>query len=264
MLLIGGQGALNQHQMGSLQDLPHVDIMKPITKFASSVVTTERVADMCSMAFREALAGAPGPAFLEIGRDILDANVPLENAVLPAGGPLPRVDEEHRRPGRRRPPGRHPHQGGAARACCSAARCGPRAARRPRTSSSRALNIPVVHERCGPRHAAARQPAPPPPHPPLRVQQRRRDPDRRHAVRLPHGLRQAPAPGGHGRPDRHGLPHRRQEPRRRPRARGRPRRDPGRGRPRPPAARAPPRPRGVAPERCATRRSGSRRSASRG
>ena len=86
MLLIGGQGALNQHRMGSLQDLPHVDIMKPITKFSSSVLTTERVADMCAMAFREATAGAPGPSFLEIGRDILDAHVPLENAVLPQPG----------------------------------------------------------------------------------------------------------------------------------------------------------------------------------
>jgi acetolactate synthase-1/2/3 large subunit len=86
MLLIGGQGALNQHRMGSLQDLPHVEIMKPITKFSSSVLTTERVADMCSMAFREATAGAPGPSFLEIGRDILDAHVPLENAILPQPG----------------------------------------------------------------------------------------------------------------------------------------------------------------------------------
>jgi thiamine pyrophosphate-dependent acetolactate synthase large subunit-like protein len=86
MLLIGGQGALNQHRMGSLQDLPHVDMMRPITKFASNVVTTERVADMVSMAFREALAGAPGPAFLEIGRDILDAHVPLERAVIPQAG----------------------------------------------------------------------------------------------------------------------------------------------------------------------------------
>jgi acetolactate synthase-1/2/3 large subunit len=86
MLLIGGQGALNQHRMGSLQDLPHVDMMRPITKFASSVVTTERVADMCSMAFREAMAGAPGPAYLEIGRDILDARVPLEDAVIPQPG----------------------------------------------------------------------------------------------------------------------------------------------------------------------------------
>jgi acetolactate synthase-1/2/3 large subunit len=86
MLLIGGQGALDQHRMGSLQDLPHVEMMRPITKFASSVVTTERVADMVSMAFREALAGAPGPSYLEIGRDILDGHVPLERAVIPQSG----------------------------------------------------------------------------------------------------------------------------------------------------------------------------------
>ena len=137
MLLIGGQGALNQHRMGSLQDLPHVDIMKPITKFASSVVTTERVADMCSMAFREALAGAPGPSFLEIGRDILDAKVP---------------DRERRHPGRPATTAPRPRASAtrttstasptsssrpSGRACCSAARCGPRAAPRPRIEFAR-------------------------------------------------------------------------------------------------------------------------------
>ena len=86
MLLIGGQGALNQHRMGSLQDLPHVEIMRPITKFASSVVTTERVADMVAMAFRECHNGAFGPSYLEIGRDILDAKVPLDKAVIPEPG----------------------------------------------------------------------------------------------------------------------------------------------------------------------------------
>ena len=86
MLLIGGQGALNQHRMGSLQDLPHVSIMEPITKFSSSVVTTERVADMVAMAFREAMGGAPGPAYLEIGRDILDAEVDISEAVVPEPG----------------------------------------------------------------------------------------------------------------------------------------------------------------------------------
>ncbi len=86
MLLIGGQGALNQHKMGSLQDLPHVDFMQPVTKFASNVVTTERVADMCAMAFRECFNGAPGPSYLEIGRDILDSHVPVESAVIPQAG----------------------------------------------------------------------------------------------------------------------------------------------------------------------------------
>jgi len=83
MLLIGGQGALSQHQMGSLQDLPHVDILKPITKFASSVPSTERVADMVSMAFRECFNGAPGPSFLEVPRDVLDAKIDEDKARIP-------------------------------------------------------------------------------------------------------------------------------------------------------------------------------------
>ncbi|GAA4834012.1 thiamine pyrophosphate-binding protein [Saccharopolyspora rosea] len=83
MLLIGGQGALAQHKMGSLQDLPHVDMLGPITKFAATVPRTERVADMVSMAFRECYHGAPGPSFLEIPRDVLDARVPEEDARVP-------------------------------------------------------------------------------------------------------------------------------------------------------------------------------------
>jgi acetolactate synthase-1/2/3 large subunit len=86
MLLIGGQGALSQHKMGSLQDLPHVDMMTPITKFAATVPSTERVADIVSMAFRECYNGAPGPSFLEIPRDVLDAKVPLERARIPKAG----------------------------------------------------------------------------------------------------------------------------------------------------------------------------------
>ena len=86
MLLIGGQGALSQHKMGSLQDLPHVDMMTPITKFAATVPATSRAADMVSMAFRECYNGAPGPSFLEIPRDVLDARVPVDSAVVPAAG----------------------------------------------------------------------------------------------------------------------------------------------------------------------------------
>ena len=50
VLHIGGQGALTQHKMGSLQDLPHVNIARPITKFSGGVRSTERIADMVSMA----------------------------------------------------------------------------------------------------------------------------------------------------------------------------------------------------------------------
>ncbi len=86
MLLIGGQGSLSQHRMGSLQDLPHVDLLQPITKFAATVPTTERVADMVSMAFRECYHGAPGPSYLEIPRDVLDRRVAVSQAVRPKAG----------------------------------------------------------------------------------------------------------------------------------------------------------------------------------
>ena len=86
MLLIGGQSSQAQHKMGSLQDLPHVDLMQPITKFASTVMSTERCADMVSMAFRETRNGSYGPSFLEIPRDILDSSIPLSKAILPQAG----------------------------------------------------------------------------------------------------------------------------------------------------------------------------------
>ena len=86
VLHIGGQGALTQHKMGSLQDLPHVDIITPITKFAATVPSTERVADMISMAAREAFNGAPGPSYLEIPRDVLDREVDIAKAVIPRPG----------------------------------------------------------------------------------------------------------------------------------------------------------------------------------
>ncbi|MDD9854809.1 MAG: thiamine pyrophosphate-binding protein [Gammaproteobacteria bacterium] len=86
ILHIGGQSSLTQHKMGSLQDLPHVDMLAPITKFASGVYSTERVADMVSMAARECFTGAFGPAYLEIPRDVLDREIPVEDAVIPAPG----------------------------------------------------------------------------------------------------------------------------------------------------------------------------------
>lgn len=86
MLLVGGQAALTQHRMGGLQDLAHVDMLRPITKFASTVPDTRRVADFVAMAAREAFAGAFGPVYLEVPRDILDRRVPGAEARIPQPG----------------------------------------------------------------------------------------------------------------------------------------------------------------------------------
>jgi acetolactate synthase-1/2/3 large subunit len=84
MLLIGGQGPLKQAHMGSLQELDHVALMKPITKFATTVYHTERIPEVLGMAFRQAYDGRPGPVFVEIPADVLFATVD-ESAVVDPG-----------------------------------------------------------------------------------------------------------------------------------------------------------------------------------
>lgn len=83
MLLIGGQAARKQYHMGGLQELDHVSILKPITKFATAVLDTERIPELIGTAFREAFNGRPGPSFLEIPRDVLDAQVDEEAVTFP-------------------------------------------------------------------------------------------------------------------------------------------------------------------------------------
>jgi len=86
ILHIGGGGGLAQHKMGSLQDLPHAQMMRPITKFAEQVLTTERIPDMIAMAARESFSGAYGPSYLEISRDVLDREIHIDKAVIPKPG----------------------------------------------------------------------------------------------------------------------------------------------------------------------------------
>ena len=71
MLIIGGAGpSVNKHQ-GSLQDMDHVELMKPITKWSATVTETRRLGEFMQMAFRHATTGVPGPVFLEMPLDIL-------------------------------------------------------------------------------------------------------------------------------------------------------------------------------------------------
>ncbi len=78
ILLIGGCTSRPQANMGPLQDIPHVDIMRPVTRFAR----TTRVADQVIRELDEAVArafgdlGEPGPVYVEIPTDVLRTHVP--------------------------------------------------------------------------------------------------------------------------------------------------------------------------------------------
>jgi acetolactate synthase-1/2/3 large subunit len=83
ILVIGGQGPFGNLRRGSLQEMDHVSVMRPITKFADAVYQTHRIGEYAELAIRHAVSGIPGPAFLEIPMDVFMGSVEWEQAPLP-------------------------------------------------------------------------------------------------------------------------------------------------------------------------------------
>ncbi|MCW5892361.1 MAG: acetolactate synthase [bacterium] len=84
MVIIGGQAPRHFQDMGGLQDMNHVDLMRPITKWAVSVPNTRRLGEYVATAFRVATTNVPGPVFLEMPLDFLFDIVQDDDVVEPS------------------------------------------------------------------------------------------------------------------------------------------------------------------------------------
>ena len=71
MIVLGGQGPNAFREMGSLQEMDHVTLMRSITRWSATVPELRRIPDYMAMAFRKATSGVPGPVFLELPLDVL-------------------------------------------------------------------------------------------------------------------------------------------------------------------------------------------------
>ncbi len=78
VLLIGGCTSRPQANMGPLQDIPHVDILRPVTRAARTLRVPEQVVRELDEAVARAMgdAGEPGPVYVEIPTDVLRTHVP--------------------------------------------------------------------------------------------------------------------------------------------------------------------------------------------
>lgn len=83
MVVLGGAGPRVFRDMGSLQDMDHVELMRPITKWAANVQETRRLGEYITIAFRKAMSGVPGPVFLELPLDLLMEMVDAEKVPIP-------------------------------------------------------------------------------------------------------------------------------------------------------------------------------------
>jgi len=101
MIVIGGAGPMVFKHMGSLQDMDHVELMRPITKWSASVTEVRRLEEYVTTAFRIATTGVPGPVFLEMPLDILMNMASDRDLVRPtnyrsavAAGPEPKAIQD--------------------------------------------------------------------------------------------------------------------------------------------------------------------------
>jgi acetolactate synthase-1/2/3 large subunit len=71
MVVLGGAGPHIFRHQGSLQDMDHVELLEPVTKWAARVSESRRLPEYMAIAFRKAMTGVPGPVYLEIPLDTL-------------------------------------------------------------------------------------------------------------------------------------------------------------------------------------------------
>ncbi|MBW2448086.1 MAG: hypothetical protein JRG83_19495 [Deltaproteobacteria bacterium] len=83
ILVFGGQGPFANLRRGSLQEMDHIGVMRPITKYADAAYETHRIPEYIELAIRHAVSGIPGPSYLEIPMDIFMAEVEWEQAPIP-------------------------------------------------------------------------------------------------------------------------------------------------------------------------------------
>ena len=87
IVIIGGAGPKALCDMGSLQDMDAVTLMRPITKWSVQVPEVRRIHEYIDAAFRVSQANVPGPVYLEMPLDLLmNMN---DDAELPPTRPLP-------------------------------------------------------------------------------------------------------------------------------------------------------------------------------
>jgi len=71
LVIFGGATATLLKGRGSLQDIDQMSVMKPITKWATTVKTVPALAPIVERACQLAVDGVPGPVFVEVPVDLL-------------------------------------------------------------------------------------------------------------------------------------------------------------------------------------------------
>lgn len=89
MLVLGGAAPVALAGRGALQEMPTLEVVRPITKAAWTVAEARRLPEAVARAFSIARSGVPGPVYLELPADVLFATVREGDITWPEPAPVP-------------------------------------------------------------------------------------------------------------------------------------------------------------------------------
>jgi acetolactate synthase-1/2/3 large subunit len=75
VLCLAGKARVTENDRNALQDFNQIDLIKQMTKHARVVLEAQRIPEYVGRAISYAATGRPGPVYLEIPRDIMEAKV---------------------------------------------------------------------------------------------------------------------------------------------------------------------------------------------
>ena len=94
IIALGGASPIGQFHTEAFQEIDQLSMLRPACKWAAQAISAKRIPDYINMAYRQALTGRLGPAYLDLPGDVLYARVDEESVVWPQAAP-----REHRIPG---------------------------------------------------------------------------------------------------------------------------------------------------------------------
>jgi acetolactate synthase-1/2/3 large subunit len=94
IIALGGASPISQFHTEAFQEIDQLSMMRPICKWAGQAISPKRIPEYINMAFRHAMTGRRGPAYLDLPGDVLYARVDEDSVVWPQP-----AKTEHRIPG---------------------------------------------------------------------------------------------------------------------------------------------------------------------
>ena len=89
LLVIGGSSELRRRNMGDFQELPQVETTAPICKWTATVDSIQRIPTLINIAMKQAMAGRPGPVYLDLPAEMISGSVDEDEVTIPQPAPEP-------------------------------------------------------------------------------------------------------------------------------------------------------------------------------